>query len=197
MPTMNCNQAQPLVPSYLDGELSEAQAGPLRKHLLDCQPCRASAQGDKNLKRWFVEDEALAIPRDFASRVAHRALSGERGEARHFESLPRERFGIASPIAGAGRRDENGLRFILQLTALAAGALFLVSLAIGSWKLPSGSRMQADSTREPKLDRAIEELDRLNDAEKRTIVAPPSTGAAAHATESSDPRAKDAGSTKQ
>ena len=28
-------------------ELSEAQAGPLRRHLLACQPCRASAQTEK------------------------------------------------------------------------------------------------------------------------------------------------------
>jgi hypothetical protein len=29
-----------LDPGYLDGELNESAAAPLRKHLLDCQPCR-------------------------------------------------------------------------------------------------------------------------------------------------------------
>jgi hypothetical protein len=213
---MKCQQAQPLIPSYLDGELSEAQAGPFRKHLLDCQPCRASAQGDKNMKRWFVDDESMEIPRDFASRVARRAFAGDRGEQRRFESLPRTDFARA-PAAAAGVRGESGLRFVLQLTSLAAAALILVSLAIGSLKLPSGNKMQADSTREVKLDRAIEELDRLNEAEKRASVAPTITPASAvtpapnansastpdgsktsaHATELGDPSTKDAGSRKQ
>jgi anti-sigma factor RsiW len=157
---MKCNQAEPLIPSYLDGELSEAQAGPLRKHLLDCQPCRASAQGEKNLKRWFVPEEDVAIPRDFASRVARRAIAGDRGE----------RFSPAGVIAAAegnpfdARGEDPSLNFVLQLTSLAAAVLIFLSLAIGSLKLPSGNKMQADSTREIKLERAIDELDRLNAA---------------------------------
>ena len=155
---MKCNQAQPLIPSYLDGELSEAQAGPLRKHLLDCQPCRGSAQGEKNLKRWFVPEAHVAVPRDFASRIARRAFAGDRGE-RLLEQP-------ASVIVSRSGEDSN-LRFVLQLTSLAAAALILLSLAIGSLKLPSGNKMQADSTREVKLERAIDELDRLNAAENR------------------------------
>ena len=58
--TMTCNEALPLVWSYLDGELSEAQAAPLRKHLLECNGCRNSAQHGKTLKRWFVRSEADA-----------------------------------------------------------------------------------------------------------------------------------------
>src|SRR5258705_12108957 len=79
---MECNQAQPLIPSYLDGELSEPQAAPLRRHLLDCQPCRAGAQSEKNVKRWFSATAAIAVPKGFAARVARRAFAGDTGEPR-------------------------------------------------------------------------------------------------------------------
>lgn len=201
--TMKCNQAQPLVPSYLDGELSEAQAGPLRKHLLDCQPCRASAQGEKNLKRWFVTEEHVAVPRDFASRVARRAFAGDRGE-RHFEHSPAWRGAGAGHdedgAVAAARGEDRTLRFILQMTSLAAAALILVSLAIGSLKLPSGNKMQADSTREWKLEHAIDELDRLNASETRPNDASSAENPRAknpHAEDARDARAKGPGSSGQ
>jgi anti-sigma factor RsiW len=157
---MKCNQAEPLIPSYLDGELSEAQAGPLRKHLLDCQPCRGTAQSGKNLKRWFVPEQGTAVPRDFASRVARRAFAGDRGE----------RFSDVPSIAIAAQRGEDpNLRFVLQLTSLAAAVVIFLSLAIGSLKLPSGSKLEADSTREMKLEHAIEQLDRLNATESQPL----------------------------
>jgi len=160
---MKCNQAEPLIPSYLDGELSEAQAGPLRKHLLDCQPCRGTAQSEKNLKRWFMpeavaSEQGMAVPRDFASHVARRAFAGDRGE----------RFSETPSIA-ARRGEDPNLRFVLQLTSLAAAVVIFLSLAIGSLKLPSGSKLEADSTREVKLEHAIEELDRLNATESRSL----------------------------
>jgi hypothetical protein len=184
--TMKCDQAQPLIPSYLDGELSEAQAGPLRKHLLDCQPCRGSAQSEKNLKRWFVAEESVAVPRDFASRVARRAFAGDRGE-RHLETA------VAASAVRPG--EESNLRFILQITSIAAGALICLSLAIGSLKLPSGTKLQADSTREVKLERAIEELDRLNSTETRpttTTPAVPTTNKATPAGENAVSEGTDA-----
>ena len=67
-----CQNAQSLVPSYTDGELSEEQAAPLRRHLLECLACREVAQGEQALKRWFVPaEDALAVaPQGFAARVA-------------------------------------------------------------------------------------------------------------------------------
>src|SRR6185436_4437001 len=102
---MECIEARPLIPSYLDSELSEAQARPLRKHLLDCPECRALAQGEKNLKRWFVEEEATAVPRDFAARVARRAFAGDSGE----------RFGVAPAAAAFEAPRDSYLPFILQV----------------------------------------------------------------------------------
>jgi anti-sigma factor RsiW len=149
---MECNQAGPLIPSYLDGELSEAQAGPLRRHLLDCHACRSSAQSDKHLKRWFVKDAAVAIPRDFAARVARRAFAGDRGE--RYSDMP-------TSLVAARADDGRGLNFILQLTSLAAVLLIALSLALGNLKLPSGVKLQAQPP-ETTLERAIEDLDRLN-----------------------------------
>lgn len=162
---MECNNARPLIQSYLDGELTEAQAAPLRKHLLACQACRASAQSDKNLKRWFAEPAAVAVPRDFAARVARRAFAGDRGErftdVAVAPALPL-RARQMQPTRGS---DESTLRFVLTLTALAAGLLVVLSIAIKSSTLPSGNRMLADDHRTLSVHDAIERLDQLNQAQ--------------------------------
>ena len=71
---MNCTDAKPLIPSYLDGELTEPQAGPLRQHLLDCADCRARTQSEKALTGWFVEGPPVEVPAGFATRVARRLV---------------------------------------------------------------------------------------------------------------------------
>ena len=75
-----CDDARALVPSYLDGELSEAQASPLRAHLLDCPACRGVAKEGKALRRWFeFEPAPVSVPAGFAARVARRAFAGDPG----------------------------------------------------------------------------------------------------------------------
>jgi hypothetical protein len=176
---MECSQARSLVPSYLDGELSQAQAAPLRRHLLDCQPCRAGAQGEKNLKRWFVASEVVEVPQDFAARVARRAFAGDTGD----------RFGepmLAGGLAGgrsrsirsgsrAGAEDDN-LRFVLQITSIAALVLIVLSIALKSFNLPSGLDLEAQRP-ETSLEQAIEQADRLQRAESRSAIAPPAAPA--------------------
>ena len=161
---IDCTNARPLIPSYLDGELSEAQAGPLRKHLLDCQPCRGAAQGEKNLKRWFVEEAPIAIPKDFSARVARRAFAGDTGERSH------ERILAGGPRALV--RDDEHLRFLLWATAVAAGMLVALSIALGQLRLPASGRLMADPTPETKLERVLDDLDRLNREEGRTAARP-------------------------
>lgn len=167
-----CNDAQLLVMSYLDGQLSEAQAAPLRKHLLECQPCRASAQDHKNTTRWFVRPEPVAVPRDFAARVARRAFQGDRGEQLVEVGASREIAGASfaqpearEPWAREASSRENGrmLRFVLGLTSVAAAAAICISIAVRSLTLPSGDHMAADD-RTPvlPLDEALQALDKLN-----------------------------------
>jgi predicted anti-sigma-YlaC factor YlaD len=151
---MECSNARSMIPSYLDGELSEAQAGPLRQHLLDCQPCRASAQDLKNVQRWFARPAAVVVPAGFASRVARRAFAGDTGE-------------VLAP-AGAARTDEERgrlLRFVLACTAAAAVVLLLLSVGVRQLALPHTDHLVAYPAR-PTLDKALDELDRLNRAEK-------------------------------
>jgi anti-sigma factor RsiW len=156
--TMQCNQTQTLIPSYLDGELSETQAAPLRKHLLDCQPCRAAAQGGKALKRWFVEDEPTAFPVGFAARVARRAFAGDTGTGEPF----------AETVAAQAGPGEGGrlLHFVLWTTAAAAGLLLTLSIGLRGLTLPDTRDARADSTTEPLgVDQALDQLDELNRAE--------------------------------
>jgi anti-sigma factor RsiW len=166
--------------SYLDGELTEAQAAPLRKHLLGCQPCRASAQDQKNLKRWFGATEAVAVPRDFAARVARRAFQGDRGE----------RFTAAPAALPAARRNEvdeqRSLRFVLTLTALAAAVVIFLSVAIRQMTLPVGDNLRADDqTNVIPLERCIEQLDRLNAHEAQVAPVNASNGPGAPGTSAS------------
>ncbi len=171
---MDCQNARSLIPSYLDGELTQAQAGPLRQHLLDCQPCRGSAQDLKNLKHWFVPTAEVAVPRDFASRVARRAFQGDTGEG----------FEVAGG-AIALREPESGgrlLRFVLTCTAVAAALLLVLALGVRQLGLPQSSRLVADDKAPVRVGPALEELDRLNRAEKLEASkhAQPVSGGATH-----------------
>ena len=128
--TLSCRDASALVPSYVDGELSEAQAGPLRSHLLDCPDCRDHAKHESALKRWFqAREPRVRAPQGFAERVARRAFSGDPGLA-------------AVPQAPA---DEGRLLpFVLLLSAVAAAALLILSIALQSGERPAGEGLEAD-----------------------------------------------------
>jgi anti-sigma factor RsiW len=151
--SIQCENAVSLVPSYTDGELSEEQAGPLRRHLLDCPACREAAQGEQALKRWFVADEPMTVPAGFASRVARRAFAGDTGERPG--RLPRH------PDPAAPPSDARILLFVLKLTAVAAAILFVLALGIRKQRLPEDPGLVAD---EPWQD-VRQELERLNDEE--------------------------------
>jgi anti-sigma factor RsiW len=121
-----------LVPSYLDGELSEEQAGPLRRHLLDCPACRELAQGGQALKRWFVQETPIAVPSGFAARVARRAFAGDAG--------------VLPDVAPVSASEESAaiLPFVLRMTAIAAAVLFVFALAIRQQRLPEDADLSAE-----------------------------------------------------
>ncbi len=194
---MRCDQALALIPSYLDGELQEAQAAPLRKHLLDCQGCRGGAQGEKNLKRWFQADASVvagAIPQGFASRIARRAFAGDTGEP-ELELLPARSPSIsvaapASPIRVAVRGSEDPIyRFVLQATAAAALVVLALSLALRSQTLPSGSRLRAADVRgEITVEQALGRLDQMNEAEAASQTRGPASNSATSSPKPEAPR---------
>ena len=155
MTPMECNDARPQIPSYIDGELSSTQSGALRKHLLDCQPCRASAQDVKNLKRWFVEPAAVTVPDGFAARVARRAFAGDTGFS--------GQTGELQPALRSVRDSEpRELRFVLMLTAAAAVLMIVLSVAFQNLALPHGGKLMADDQAEANVEQALRDLDRIN-----------------------------------
>ncbi len=125
---LNCDNAGTLVPSYLDGELSEEQASPLRRHLLECPACREVAKDAKNLKQWFVADPAPDVPSGFAARVARRAFAGDPG--------------VLEPQVAES--EATILPFVLKVTAAAAAVLLVFALAIQVPDRPNSSELQAD-----------------------------------------------------
>lgn len=145
-----CNSFGPLIPSYLDGELSDAQAGPLRRHLLECPPCRRAVAGEKALKRWFTAEPAPAVPAGFAERVARRAFAGDPG--------------LEAPLAAAP--DEGRLlRFVLHLTVAAAALILIVAGSLRSVDVPGGGALGAEDDVPMKLEQVLGELERLERAE--------------------------------
>ena len=158
---MNCQDVKPMVPGYLDGELSEAQAGPLRRHLLECSACRGVAQEERGLKQWFVDEGTpVTVPRDFAARVVRRAFAGDTGE--RFEE---------SAVARASGEHGRVLDFVLQLTALAAALLLVLSIGVRNIEGTPRGEVQADHA---SLESVLEELDRLNAVEEAIDAEPAS-----------------------
>ena len=148
---ISCEDARPLVPSYLDGELTEGQASPLRMHLLDCPACRESAKQGKTLQRWFeVDPKPVSIPPGFAARVARRAFAGDPG--------------VLVPEPPAVRPRRALLPFLLVATAVAAALLFVLAVAIQRQSLPNDKG-----------------LDARDEAAPPWLNAPPTEDAPAHA----------------
>lgn len=136
---ISCDAARPLVPPYLDGELSEAQASPLRAHLLDCSACRGTAKDGKTLARWFeAEPMTVTPPAGFAARVARRALAGDPGLL------------VPEPPPVVARRPL--LPFLLVASAVAAAVLLVLALALQRESLPQASALDAREATPPWLE---------------------------------------------
>lgn len=147
---MDCIEALPLIASYHDEELSEAQASPLRQHLMDCPACRKALAGQKSFKRWFpTTTEAVEIPPGFAQRVARRAFAGDMGSESPEEAQPAmaEAEGAQTPI----------FSFVLWATATAAGLLLVISGMLFQSHVGQGDNLHADGhhlTKAQLLERA-------------------------------------------
>ncbi len=143
---MSCENASALVPSYLDGELTEEQTAPLRSHLFDCPACREVAKEGKTLQRWFAPGAALArelqAPAGFASRVARRAFAGDPGL---LDPVAAGAAGAALPMdqRASSESARTHLPLLLKTTAAAAAVLFVFALAIQNQSLPSADGLEA------------------------------------------------------
>jgi len=146
---MKCQDAQPLIQGYLDGEITEAQAGPLRQHLLACTPCRTTTQDGKALKAWFVDGDPVTVPAGFAARVARRAFAGDRGQEQS----------VGGAAASTGSEEGKMLSFVLHLTAVAAALLMAFSIGIRTGEMPKTTELHADDA---SKEWALNELEMLN-----------------------------------
>lgn len=148
--SIQCEVVRALVPTYVDGEVSETVASTIRRHLIDCPACRAVAQEEQSLRQWFVAGPEVEVPDGFAARVARRAFAGDVG------FLP-----AAAPAATAaepGRPSGRVLSFTRTLVAVAAGGLVAITLVLASAGRPEVADLDAGQG----LDEALAELDEEN-----------------------------------
>jgi anti-sigma factor RsiW len=164
-----CTRTRALLARYGDGELEEPLAAPLRGHLLECPACRAELAALRNLARWIVAPDVPPVPAGFAERVAALAFAG-RGAAAPAGALAGAGLGARLPMVeltplaraaaapGPARHaEEPVLRFVLWMTAMAAAALLLLALALGSAERPAGEELVAEP-----LPEVLQQLDQLN-----------------------------------
>lgn len=171
---LHCESALDLLGPYMDGELAESQAAPLRRHLLECPGCRLGARREKSLKLWFSRageaDAAVPAPPGFAARVARLAFAGAlapRRDESPVESCagPAESWSTSGSQAGERRRersDARSLRFVMTLTAVAAGLLLVLSGVLRQVAVPRGEELQAQEAAE-----LLKQADALNALEER------------------------------
>lgn len=142
---LTCTDARPLVPAYLDGELTADRASPLRQHLMECAECRTATQAHKVQAQWFVPTPEVSVPAGFAARVARRAFQGDTGEA----PLRDE---VLAPV----------LPFVLKMTAAAAGLLLVLSGVMRAVEVPTGGQLRADDAATMSLEEALDRLEELD-----------------------------------
>lgn len=172
IPRFDCETAGEFLPRYLDGELPEHQAAPLREHLLACVGCRTTLVDQRNVTRWFQAPE-VAVPEGFAARVARRAFAGDPGAASEVHRSPvdgqsaadtlipaarqelagepgGDSAGVAQladagrPFGSAGSSDEL-LPFVLRMTMAAAVVLFVASIYLGAFTQDRSWEVDADA----------------------------------------------------
>lgn len=167
--TQPCDSNRPLISRYLDGELLETEAGPLRRHLLACQGCRTATQGDKALRRWFQAEAQVPVPQGFASRVARLAFAGALpgdGAASSIASPAPSRHMHTNDVAAtapSALRDERILPFVLRMTAAAALLLIVLSGFMREVHIATVDDLSADDATVPTLEELDSMLERLDE----------------------------------
>lgn len=176
---MRCEHVLPLVSRYVDDELAPAQAGPFRKHLLECQSCRVRVQESEALRSWFVDPKALVgpaqAPAGFAAKVTAMAFESGTEQLRTTQlrpAPPRLVSGpdfadpsTATPNADSLRRqghEQELSRFVLNLVGAAAIVLLMFSFGIKRSSLPTVGELHADNA---SMTQSLDSLDALNEQE--------------------------------
>lgn len=187
--SLECEHVLELIPTFVDGETSEALSAQVRQHLMGCPDCRMATQEETNLKQWFepLAGEAgradIEVPAGFAARVTAMAFAGEAGKehpvaagssaepvmpARASNSNGHERRGLRAlgPVGPQASRSE-ARGFLVGLTAVAAVLMvtFTLMLAQGDRVDVGDGPLSADTP----LEEALRKLDEQNKAELEAL----------------------------
>lgn len=73
---MKCSKAHKLISPYIDGELSEREAGALEDHLKVCVKCRREFEENKELHGFFSGLTEFKAPYGFHTRVMSNINAG-------------------------------------------------------------------------------------------------------------------------
>jgi len=169
---LNCKNTRTLIPSYLDGEVSEVQAAPLRRHLLSCPACRELAKSETALQRWFAPPAEHQATPGFSARVAQAAFhADEASEEEGATLLPHPSVPARAALpdsvhvaelafdgAGGALEERSTQQFVLLLTAAAAAVLLLFAVALQRNAQPSRGGLDAA----PDLSTLFEEIEAEN-----------------------------------
>ncbi|MFT7677553.1 MAG: anti-sigma factor RsiW [Planctomycetota bacterium] len=171
---MQCVRAEELIPRYVDGELNDVEASPLRQHLIDCQTCRLRAQEVEALGSWFVDPTEQVGPAEapagFAARVAALAFAG----AAQVEPLAGPRSLATAHAEEHARSRENQLQtFVLNLTGAAAILVILFAFGLQRRGMPEVGTINADATM--SLFESLDDLDELNKSTLHAVSGEAST----------------------
>ena len=178
---MRCEDVLPLVPRYVDGELTTSQTTSFREHLLDCQSCRTRVQESEALKVWFQDPEALVGPAEAPNGFAAKVTALAFGEHAALQPLTQNRStpprlisepAFAAPSQSAWalahqdkeqeHKEQELLGFVLNMTAAAALVLLVLSFGIKHSSLPKVGKLHAENA---SMTQSLDSLDALNEQE--------------------------------
>jgi len=145
---IQCDVVLALVPTFVDGEVTDSVGGTVRRHLMDCSACRNAVQEEQTLRQWFVASPEVEVPKGFAAHVARRAFAGDLGLEPSLAPV------AASPELPTGRV----LAFSRALVAVAAGGLVAISLVLAGGGRPEVADLDAGKG----LQEALLELEQEN-----------------------------------
>jgi hypothetical protein len=119
---MTCRHPESLLEDYLDGELSPADSAALKKHLQQCDYCRAEYESARRLK-YLLADSPLRKPGSEYFREVQSLILAKTVDA-----------GLLGTVGSdAALETAQRISFVRSLAAVAASlAIFFTALYIGS-----------------------------------------------------------------